>query len=252
MKEVGKIKWFGGYNPNSGKLNDYGYIIRKNKPDLYFNRSHIRCKAKELTKGKAVSFETGVNFKNNMEQGFKVKPLENDDKEFIFKEEVFQYLTSEEKMKLAADYEENSIISLWQYMDLTLKIRLLFKINAEDMDTSILEKLQEENKFIRALIIIAWIKNNQDKKDITYEKAEVLLSVYLKEISNKKGKLEELKSIFPKNREYKVDIKRDWTKWTILEFLQNCNNTNIAVDIEDGNKELINLVTCINEYIKML
>jgi hypothetical protein len=251
MKEVGIIKWFGGYSPNNGKLNDYGYIIRKNKADLYFNRSHIRCKVKELVKGTAVSFETGMNFKNNMEQAFKVKPLKNEDKEFVFNEEVFLYLSSEEKMKFISDYEEKYIANLWRYMDLKLKIILLFKISSENMDTSILEKLIEENKFIRAMIIITWIKNNADKKSIIYEKAKVLLSIYRKEVLDDEEKLKELKFAFPQNREYKVDTSKDFTEWTTLELLQNSNITNIVDDIESGDKELINLVRGINEYMKL-
>lgn len=251
MKEIGRIKWFGGYSRGKGKLNDFGYILRKNKPDLYFNRAHIRCKINELTNNKLVSFEIGMNFKNNMEQGFKVKVVKSQDKDLIFNEEVFKDLTIEEQMLFLDDYEENDVLKLWQYMSFKLKTLLIFKVAAGKFKTSILENLLEENKFIRALIILAWIKDNINEKSAIYEKAEVLLSIYNKEISSSQDKIEELKFAFPCEKGYKVDINRNWSKWTVLEFLQSVNGDNIAEDIENGNKELIELVRCINGYIKI-
>lgn len=252
MREVGIVKWFGGYNPSTHKLIDYGYIIRKNKPDLYFNRSHLRCKIKELYKETALSFEVGMNFKNNMEQAFKVKLLKNENFEFIVKEEAFSCLNSQEKLKFIDDFNNENIVKLWRYMELKLKIVLLFRISSESINTEVLERVIEKDKFIRAIILIVWIKNNKDKKSMVYDRASVLLSSYLNEISTSKEEFKKLGFIFPQGKNYKVDITKHWSEWTVFDLLQNCNDTNIAEDVDEHNDELIKILTCLYEINKQI
>ncbi|WP_051624318.1 hypothetical protein [Clostridium akagii] len=252
MREVGIVKWFGGYNPSTHKLNDYGYIIRKNKPDLYFNRSHLRCKVKVLKPEAAVSFEIGINFKNNMEQAFKVKLLRNENLEFIIQSDTFHYLKSEEKLKFLNDFNEEDIEKIWVNLELKLKILLLFRISSENLNTEVLEKFIEKDKFIRAIILIVWIKNHRDKKTIVYDKASVLLSFYLKKILDGEEEAEKLRFIFPQNKNYKVDINKAWSEWTVFDLVQDCNDTNIAEDMDAGNHELIKIVTCLYAIDKQI
>lgn len=252
MREVGTVKWFGGFNPKTHRLNDYGYIIRKNRSDLYFNRSHLRCKVKALAVGIAVSFELGVNFKNNMEQAFKVKLLKNEDLEYIIKEEAFSSLNSEEKLKFLNDFNEDNIIELWQYMQFKLKILLLFRISSENININILEKILEKDKFVRAIILIVWVKKNMDKKNMAYEKASVLLSLYHKELVDGHEESKKLGFLFPKVKNFKVDITKRWSEWTVFDFIQNCNETNIAEDMNNGNKQLIKIITCLYEINKSI
>ncbi len=252
MREVGIVKWFGGYNPKTHQLIDYGYIIRKNKPDLYFNRSHLRCKVKSLTPETAVSFEIAINFKNNMEQAFKVKLLKNETLDFIIKEEAFSYLNSEEKLKFLNYLNEENIMDLWEYMEFKLKILTLFRISSENISTEVLEKVMERDKFVRVIILIVWSKNNKDKKSMAYDKASLLLSLYIKEILDGEEELEKLRFIFPQNPNYKVDITKHWTEWTVFDFLQDCNYINIAEDVDTGNHELIKIVTCLYEINKQI
>lgn len=252
MREVGIVKWFGGYNPSTHKLNDYGYIIRKNKPDLYFNRSHLRCKVKVITPEAAVSFEIGINFKNNMEQAFKVKLLRNENLEFIMLSDAFHYLNSEEKFKFLNDFNEEDIVKIWVNLEFKLKILLLFRISSENLNTEVLEKFIEKDKFIRAIILIVWIKNHRDKKTIVYDKASVLLSFYFKKILDGEEEAEKLRFIFPQNKNYKVDINKAWSEWTVFDLVQDCNDTNIAEDMDAGNHELIKIVTCLYAIDKQI
>ena len=252
MREVGTIKWFGGFNPKTHRLNDYGYIIRKNKPDLYFNRSHLRCKIKVLAPEVAVSFEIGINFKNNMEQAFKVKLLKNEELEFIIKKGAFSSLNSQEKLKFLNEFNDENIMVIWEHIEFKLKILLLFRIAAENISAEVLEKVIEKDKFVRAIILIVWIKNNMDKKSMAYEKASVLLSFYLKEILDGEEKIEKLRFIFPQSKDYKVDIEKDWSEWTVFDFLQKCNETNIAEDMDAHCYGLIKIVTCLYEINKKI
>ncbi len=38
MREIGKVKWFGGYNAKTERENNFGFLARREKPDLYIHR----------------------------------------------------------------------------------------------------------------------------------------------------------------------------------------------------------------------
>ncbi|MDC0839517.1 DarT ssDNA thymidine ADP-ribosyltransferase family protein [Limnoraphis robusta] len=66
MVQVGKIKWFGGFNAKRGVENNYGFIERQGEPDLYVHRSQVKCECSNLVEGKLVKF--GLGFHNHREQ----------------------------------------------------------------------------------------------------------------------------------------------------------------------------------------
>ncbi|WP_010236762.1 hypothetical protein [Clostridium arbusti] len=306
MREAGIIKWFGGFNPRINKLNDFGYILRDNQPDLYVNRNHLHCKAKLLFPGIAVSFEVGVNYKNNMEQALKVRLLKNENEEMLVKkcvfsnkkqyympligkflkdaessnislvlpkilsldkdekkkvmesidlelkqrEDIFKLLDMEEKINVLFSLEENKLIMMWSNLELRVKIFFLYRLCSENRDISIVERITEKNLFMRAMLIILWVRYNQDKKEIAYKKACEFIFKYSADIGQEDTTYKELKLIFPTGNDFKVDVNKQWMNWSILEFIQYCNCTNILEDINRGNKTVIMLVSSINSFIK--
>ncbi|TVU53409.1 MAG: DUF4433 domain-containing protein [Arthrospira sp. PLM2.Bin9] len=66
MLQVGKIKWFGGFNAKRGVENNYGFIERQGEPDLYIHQSQVKCECSNLVAGKLVKFDLG--FHNHREQ----------------------------------------------------------------------------------------------------------------------------------------------------------------------------------------
>lgn len=220
MREVGKIKWFGGFNPKLHKLIDYGYITRENKPDLYVNKNHLHCKVKALQPETFVTFEIGLNYKNGMEQALKVKLLKNE--------------------------SEEELITLWDKLDNTAKVQSLYRLCSENTNLIIVEKLRETDILIRALLIIAWVKNNQDKKKAAYVKIYELFLKYKEKINNKEQEKEILNYIVPKEENYKIDMTKPWCQWSILEYLQCCNENSIYDENED-NKEVAKLVALIKK-----
>lgn len=307
MREAGIIKWFGGFNPRINRLNDFGYILRDNQPDLYVNRNHLHCKAKLLAPGTAVSFEVGVNYKNNMEQALKVKLLKNENEKMLVKrcvfsnrkeyymplivtffkeadssdisvllskilsldkeekrkviesidlklrerEDIFKLLDIEEKINVLVHMEENKLLNKWNNLELTIKIFFLYRLCDENKYMSIVERITEKNLFIRAMLIIAWVKYNQDKKDVAYKKACEYIYKYSAGLGHEDSSYEELKLIFSiDNSNFKVDINKPWMSWSILEFIQYCNCTSILEDIDKGDKAVIMLVSAINSFIK--
>lgn len=309
MREVGIIKWFGGFNPSIHKLNDFGYIIRDNQPDLYVNRNHLYCKAKLLAPGTGVSFEVGINYKNNMEQALKVKLLKNEKEQMLVKrcvfsnrkeyfmpliadfikeadlsdilvllpkilsmdkqekrkviaaidlelklrEDIFKFLDIEEKINILFEMGENKLLNKWNDLQLNVKIFFLYRLCEENRDISIVEKITEKNLFIRAMIIIAWVKYNEDKKDVAYKKACEFIYKYSTDINGEKSNYEELKLIFPiDDSDFKVDVNKPWTSWSIFEFIQCCNCTSVLEDMEKGDKAVIMLVSAINGFMKRL
>lgn len=309
MREVGMIKWFGGFNPKIHKLNDFGYILRENQPDLYVNRNHLHCKAKLLTPGTAVSFEVGVNYKNNMDQAFKVKLLKNENDNLLVKKcvfsnkkeyylpiltkffeigdssdidiifpkiftltkeeqkkiidsmdlnlkmrkDIFKLLDIEEQTNILLQLDEAHLIKQWNDLNLTIKIFLLYRFCHDKYDINILKKIVEKNLFVKALSLIAWVSNNQNKKTMAYKKACEYMYKYSSELSHTDSDYEELKCIFPigKNK-FKVDINKHWKDWSILEFIQYCNCTSISEDMDRGDRAVIMLITAINSFMKRL
>ncbi|MFT8315923.1 MAG: hypothetical protein ABF633_17000 [Clostridium sp.] len=307
MREVGIIKWFGGFNPRIHKLNDFGYILRDNQPDLYVNRNHLHCKAKLLTPGTVVSFEIGVNYKNNMEQALKVKLLKNEkekilvktcvfssrkeyymplivnffkaaddsdievlfpkilnldkeekrrildsmDMEFKERDNVFKFLDIEEKINILFCLEENKLLKKWGSLDLKVKIFFIYRLCSENKAIGLIERLKEKDLFIRAMLIIAWVKCNKDKKYAAYKKACELIYKYSADTGYEDSNYENLKIILPKKSDdFKVDISKSWQNWSILEFIQYCNGTSILEDIDKGNRAVIILVSTINNFMK--
>lgn len=307
MREVGIIKWFGGFNPRIHKLNDFGYILRDNQPDLYVNRNHLHCKAKLLIPGTVVSFEIGVNYKNNMEQALKVKLLKNEkeknlvktcvfssrreyymplivnffkeaddsdievlfpkilnldkeekrrildsmDMEFKERDNVFKFLDIEEKINILFCLEENKLFKKWGNLDLKVKIFFIYRLCSENKVMGLIERLKEKDLFIRAMLIIAWVKCNKDKKYAAYKKACELIYKYSADTGYEDSNYEDLKIILPKKSDdFKVDISKSWKNWSILEFIQYCNGTNILEDIDRGNRAVIILVSTINNFMK--
>ena len=75
MKEIGHIKWFGGRNSNIGRDNNYGFISREGKPDIYIHRQQITCALSDLREGTPVTFEVAINTRNGKEEAKNLRLL---------------------------------------------------------------------------------------------------------------------------------------------------------------------------------
>ena len=56
--QMGLVKWFGGYNHQKDRKNDYGFIDSRQGQDLFVHKNEIQ-NGSELTEGELVVFETG-------------------------------------------------------------------------------------------------------------------------------------------------------------------------------------------------
>ncbi len=56
-RQIGKIKWFGGFNKKTGHENHFGFISRNDRKDLYVHRRDVRCSVAKLDEGIPVTFE---------------------------------------------------------------------------------------------------------------------------------------------------------------------------------------------------
>jgi hypothetical protein len=111
-RELGRIKWFGGYNYQLMRDNDYGFIERVGKSDLYVNKKNILCDELELKDGIPVTFyveENNHNYKRN--QAIELKLIRDETeikilKECFFKPEIFYQLPASSQLyKLLPDDE---------------------------------------------------------------------------------------------------------------------------------------------------
>ena len=57
IRQVGRIKWFGGVNRKTGRENHFGFIARAGKTDLYVHRRDVCCAIAQLTEDIPVTFE---------------------------------------------------------------------------------------------------------------------------------------------------------------------------------------------------
>lgn len=76
MVEVGKMKWFGGYNSKTGRENNYGFIARRGKSDLYVHKIQLRCQPSDLVAGTPVKFDIGLNPRNSREEAKNLQLLQ--------------------------------------------------------------------------------------------------------------------------------------------------------------------------------
>jgi Zn ribbon nucleic-acid-binding protein len=84
MREIGIVKWFGGYNSKTGRNNDYGFVTREGKPEIYVHRTQINCPETALREGTPVIFEVNVNAQNGQEQAIRLCLLaEETDREVL-------------------------------------------------------------------------------------------------------------------------------------------------------------------------
>lgn len=82
-REVGKVKWYGGINSKTGRVNDYGFISHiVNHEDLYFHKRNIKCSEDYLKQDAIVSFYIKEIKNQNGKisyQSFDVDLIQNED-----------------------------------------------------------------------------------------------------------------------------------------------------------------------------
>jgi cold shock CspA family protein len=75
-RQVGTIKWFGGFDKTKWRENDYGFISYAGKKDLFVHRENVLCSTDDLTEGVLVTFEIGS--KSGKMRAIKVNLLQNE------------------------------------------------------------------------------------------------------------------------------------------------------------------------------
>ncbi|WP_329603965.1 glutamate ligase domain-containing protein [Clostridium hydrogenum] len=255
-REVGIIKWFGGYNPKIKKFNDFGFIVRKDKEDLYFNKNHIHCNVRELVQGRAVSFEEGVNFKNGRLQAMKVKLAKNESDinvlKSCIKEEMFKNIDIYDKLEMLWKLDYNTIVKDWNEFSPGLKVLYLYRICKEDRDFSIIENINEKNKIIRAMLLLIWGKYNSSQKNMAFEKALKLMNEYKSQIiDDNNEKKEIINYIIPSDKKGVVDVLKPLNEWSILELIESCNGESILRELNKGDLPVVKLIYMVNSYTKI-
>ncbi|WP_109011475.1 cold shock domain-containing protein [Nostoc commune] len=54
------MKWFGGFNNQTGQINDYGFVECQGKGDIWVHRTEIYCSESDLKEGTLVKFELRI------------------------------------------------------------------------------------------------------------------------------------------------------------------------------------------------
>ncbi|URZ00069.1 S1 domain-containing protein [Clostridium felsineum] len=215
MREIGLIRWFGGYNLRNKKMNDFGFIRDDKNNDLYFNKGHVQCKLKELITGRAVTFQRGVNFKNDREQAIRIKLLKDEDDREIFYDFFYSSIFSEielnDKSEVLLNIDEKEVLDFWGTYSEDLKVLFLYRLCLENKEFKLIEKINEENEFIRAMLILYWAKINKCSNGIIIKKAINLFKSYIEYIGENSRKVNS--NINYNKKEYKT---------LLIEFVKAC------------------------------
>jgi cold shock CspA family protein len=65
MREIGFVKWFGGYDSTRGRENNFGYIQREDGSQIKVYREQVRCEETCLSEGILVTFNVKINPQTN-------------------------------------------------------------------------------------------------------------------------------------------------------------------------------------------
>lgn len=257
-RNIGFIKWFGGYNPIIKKFNDFGFIAREGKDDIYFNKKHIHCNVSELIRGRAVSFEEGLNYKNRKQQAIKINLLRNESSIELLQECVKSQLFSDielyDKLDILWRFDWDFIKENWEDFSVTLRIVYLYRLCKENKEFLIIENINEKNKLIRAMLLLLWSKFNDSEKEIVLKKAAGLIEEYRNEIIENKDENKEIISfIIPTREKGIIDVLKPLRYWSMMEFIESCSGKSIAQEIERDVVEspLIKIIYDVNSYTKI-
>ncbi len=91
---VGRVKWFGGTNNQTGKTNPYGFISDGRHKDLFAHDSKLVCTVSDLQEGAHVVFEERHTEKGREAHSVRLLEAEND-------HGVLEALLSSNKIPLA-------------------------------------------------------------------------------------------------------------------------------------------------------
>ena len=255
-RNIGIIKWFGGYNPRIKKFNDFGFIMRDGQEDIYFNKNHIHCNVGELTKGRVVSFEEGLNYKNRRPQAIKVNLLRDEDNIELLKQCVesimFDNIELYDKLEMLWKLNWDFIEKNWNNFSVTLKIVYLYRLCRENKDFPIIENINEKNKIIRAMLLLLWSKFNGGEASMVFKKAAKLIEEYRDEIiGDKDAKRKVVSFIIPTREKGIIDVLKPLRYWSIMEFIESCSKMSIARELENSESPLINMIYAVNLYTKI-
>ncbi|PJI09648.1 MULTISPECIES: hypothetical protein [Clostridium] len=228
MREIGLIRWFGGYNVKQKRMNDFGFITNDKNEDIYFNKGHVQCKLKELTAGTAVTFEKGINYKNNRDQCIRVKLLKDEkDIELFYKflnSDICSQLNLKDKSDILLNIEEKDVVRFWNEYSEELKIMFLYRLCMENRKFNLIENINEENEFIRAMLLLYWGKINECSNEIIVTKVLNLIKTYLNTSSESVNLVD--------------NCKEEQRDFSIIDFVNCCTSK-----LDKKNRELEELLS---------
>lgn len=79
-RQIGLVKWYGGFNKSTNRKNDYGFIAAIDGMEVFVHESQIMV-AQELEEDDLVAFDLGINPRNGKKSAANVKTLEDEVKE---------------------------------------------------------------------------------------------------------------------------------------------------------------------------
>lgn len=257
-REIGIIKWFGGYNPKIDKFNDFGFIAREGKEDIYFNKNHIHCNVSELVKGRIVTFEEGLNYKNRKLQAVKVNLLKDEENIDVLKKSIQSKIFSSaelyDQLEILWKLDWDFIKEKWNDFSVFLKIVYLYRLCKENKEFPITENISETNKVIRAMLLLLWSKFNDEEKEAVLKKAANLMEEYKNEISEDKTLRKKIVSfIIPTREKGIIDSVKPLRYWSMMEFIESCSGKSIAKELENAEvgSPLIKIIYVVNSYTKI-
>lgn len=111
FKEVGKIKWFGGFNNQTGQINDYGFV------ECQLENKHIIQKIGNVIN--AASNEERIILIDRLPDGVKYK-------EPIL--QSFHFLLPEDQIRLVWSFIADGSLFIWHYLSREAKILCVYRL----------------------------------------------------------------------------------------------------------------------------
>ncbi|MGC9525691.1 MAG: DUF4433 domain-containing protein [Limnospira sp.] len=245
MIQVGRIKWFGGFNTQRGVENNYGFIERKGEADLYIHKSQVKCECSNLVAGKLVKFDLGFHPYNHREQAQNLELLKLSEEtacnvlQACFEHQdpkIWQPIINRYLSMLSANEIKDQLIKKINSIKPEQQLSLIESLSPEFLCSPDLRNIRDSLPTDKHLQICKKMLPADVNGQISQELREEIIGILDSGIHNIDRELSETIGLFiPEHPYFKKELGRDYLNKFGIKYLYHMTHiSNLNSILENG------------------